>query len=207
MGIKWGGVGGQLSSRAIKKIQGHYGATIRNNVNNMNNVSKMKRDIWAIWEHRARKHDDCSSWCPSKQNPPGDPNKNALHPHVSEAIKPVFETLTNDTLLNKCAHGGTQNTNESFYNIIWARCPKTSFVGRSRLCLAVADATIVYNDGETGRLPIFTELGMIIGHHTTTCFRDIDKIRITGSRAQATPAAHRERQRRAVKDFYLSGAH
>ena len=79
----WNKKGG-LSSRVIKKIQGHYGAAI------CSNVSKMKRDNRAIWKHRARKHDDCSSWCPSKQNPPGDPNKNALHPHVSGAIKPVF---------------------------------------------------------------------------------------------------------------------
>ncbi|CAG5135020.1 unnamed protein product, partial [Candidula unifasciata] len=50
------------------------------------------------------------------------------------------------TLLSKCAHGGTQNTNESFHNSIWQRCPKTGFVGRPRLTLAVYDATVVFND-------------------------------------------------------------
>ena len=44
------------------------------------------------------------------------------------------------------------NTNESFHNVIWQR-----FVGR---ILAIADATVAYNDGECGRLDIFTELGM-----------------------------------------------
>ena len=72
--VKGTGNKGGLSGRAIKKIQGQYGAAIRNNVNN---VSKMKRDM-AMWEHRARKHDDCSSWYPSKQNPPGDPNKKCV---------------------------------------------------------------------------------------------------------------------------------
>lgn len=33
-------------------------------------------------------------------------------------------------------------------NLIWERCPKTVFCGRRRIKLAVADATIVYNDGE-----------------------------------------------------------
>ena len=151
------GIGGRggLTSKAIKRIQGHYGAAIRQNVNK---TDKMKRDIWAIWEHRTGKHDHCGGWCPSKKNPPQDPNRNKLPDYVTEAIKPVFEILTDQTLLDKCAHGGTQNTNESFHNVIWARCPKTSFVGRSRLCLAVADATVVFNDGESGRLPIFTEL-------------------------------------------------
>ena len=191
------GIGGRggLTSKAIKRIQGHYGAAIRQNVNK---TDKMKRDIWAIWEHRTGKHDHCGGWCPSKKNPPQDPNRNKLPDYVTEAIKPVFEILTDQTLLDKCAHGGTQNTNESFHNVIWARCPKTSFVGRSRLCLAVADATVVFNDGESGRLPIFTELGMTVGHFTAKCFLDIDNVRIAGARAQAQPAVQAARQRRAV---------
>ena len=174
----------------------------------------MRKDIWAIWEHRAKNHDNCGKWCPAKKNPPGDPDRNALHPHVTEVIKPVFETLTSETLLQKCEHGGTQNTNESVHNVIWARCPKTSFVGRSRLCLAVDDATIVYNEGERGRLPIFTELGMTVGHYTRKCFQDTDSVRITGSRAQATPAAQLARRQRTINEAgaedtrdYLSGAH
>ena len=206
-----GGKGG-MSMPAIKRIQGHYGAAIRNNVND---TVKMKKDIWAIWEHRTKKHDNCGNWCPSKKNPPGDPNKNALHPHVCESIKPVFEKLTQQSLLDKCAHGGTQNTNESFHNVIWARCPKTSFVGRSRLCLAV-DATICYNEGECGRLPIFTELAMTEGYHTRKCFQNCDKGRIAGANAQATPAARLARHERAIQgavtaeesgEFYQSGAH
>ena len=207
------GVGGRggLTPKAIKKIQGHYGAAIRNNINN---TDKMRKDIWAIWEHRTRKHENCGTWCPSKKTPPGDPDVNALKPHVTEAIKPVFETLSNQTLLAKCEHGGTQNTNESFHNVIWARCPKTSFVGRSRLCLAVDDATIVYNEGERGRLPIFTELGMAVGHFTRKCFQDMDNVRIAGSRAQAMPAAQFARRQRTINAAgaedtgdYLSGAH
>ena len=50
-----------------------------------------------------------------------------------EAIRPVFETLTDDSLLQKCLHGGTQNSNESFHHLIWEGCPKTTFCGRERL--------------------------------------------------------------------------
>ena len=207
------GIGGRggLTPKAIKKIQGHYGAAIRKNINN---TDQMRKDILAIWEHRAKNHDNCGKWCPAKKNPPGDPDRNALHPHVTEVIKPVFETLTSETVLQKCEHGGTQNTNESVHNVIWARCPKTSFVGRSRLCLAVDDATIVYNEGERGRLPIFTELGMTVGHYTRKCFQDIDNVLITGSRARATPAAQLARRQRTINEAgaedtrdYLSGAH
>ena len=72
-----------------------------------------------------------------------------------KAIKPVFERLSDDALLQKCAHGGTQNANESLHNMIWMRCPKTVFVGRTRLEIAVFDAVSVFNEGERGRLRMF----------------------------------------------------
>lgn len=206
-----GGKGG-LTMRGIKTIQGHYGAAIRKNVEDVDNMHK---DIWSIWEHRTGEHDRCGGWCPSKKNPPTNPNSNTLRPYITEAIKPVFEKLSRMELLEKCAHGGTQNTNESFHNVIWARCPKTSFVGRSRLCLAVDDATICYNDGESGRLPIFTELGMVTGHHTTKCFLSLDKKRLSNARAQAAPEARLVRQRKAIdgasaaaatREYYEAGA-
>ena len=208
------GIGGRggLTPFAIKKIQGHFGAAIRNNVGN---VVKMRLDIWAIWYHRHKQHHLCGEWCPSKSGD-GDPDKNALHDYVCQAIKPVFETLTQDSLLQKCDHGGTQNTNESFHNIIWQRCPKTVFVGRKRLCLAVADATIVFNGGECGRFPIFERLGMQVGHYCRTIFRELDGKRVEAAEQQAAPAARLERQRRvfdAAKrhddgdNYYLSGAH
>ncbi|XP_070185057.1 uncharacterized protein, partial [Littorina saxatilis] len=179
-----GGKGG-LTKKAILAIQGHYGAAIRNN---SGNVKGMKKAIWAIWEHRNKIHDNCGAWCPSKKNPPEDPNRNALPQFACEAIKPVFQRLSDDVLLQKCAHGGTQNTNESFHNIIWERCPKTVFVGRPRLAIAVADATVAYNDGELGRLSIFTKLGMPQGFYTIKCFQELDRQRIRGAGAALDPA-------------------
>ena len=206
-----GGKGG-LTKKAILNIQGHFGAAIRKN---KGNVQNMKRDIWAIWHHRNKMHDSCGDWCPSKSGR-GDPNKNALPPYVCAAIRPVFETLTSDALLSKCAHGGTQNTNESFHNLIWQRCPKTGFVGRKRLRLAVADATIVFNDGEAGRTKVLTELGLPVGIHTKASFKDLDKKRISKAQLQATEAAQAARRQRALgaaaqdvnrEDYYLPGGH
>ena len=143
------------------------------------------------------------------------PGRQRLPPFVCDAIKPVFETITNDSLPQKCAHGGSQNTNESFHNVILQRCPKSFFVGRARTTLAVEDSTIVY-DGEVGRLGVFRELGMPAGFYTAQCFKDLDKRRITASFAQATPAARMSRRRAAyanaelnegVEQFYQAGAH
>lgn len=77
----------------------------------------------------------------------------------------MFNTLSDESLLEKCTHGGTQNSNESFHNVTWTRSPKTVFVDRNRQELAVADATIVFNDGEVGRLEVFRRLGLNVGKH------------------------------------------
>ena len=206
------GIGGQgkLTKKAMLKIQGHYGEAIRKI---KNNVSQMKKDIWAILEHRNRKHDNCGQWCPSKQIPPCDPNKHALPDFVCETIRPVFERLTSSELLEKCAHGGSQNSNESFHQIIWQHCPKTGFNGLERLRLAVAESTIVYNDGETGRLPVFTAMGMPQGHYTKLCFRDLDHARVAYAERKAEKAAKEHRMSKGRKTLasmdtgnYLSGA-
>ncbi|CAH8615686.1 unnamed protein product [Dicrocoelium dendriticum] len=206
------GIGGRgcLTKKAMLNIQGHYGAAIRRNTNN---VPQMQKDIWAIWEHRNRDHTNCGDWCPSKKQPAGDSDRNALPPYVCKAIRPVFETLASETLLSKCAHGGTQNTNESFHNLIWQRCPKAGFVGRQRLTLAVADAAVVFNDGERGRLPIFEKLGMSTGLYTRLCCNELDRTRIHAAAAGLLPAERRARKVAAsrecedIEDFYLAGAH
>ena len=199
------GIGGvnKLTKRQTLRMQGHYGAAIRNNVGN---VPQMKRAIWAIWHHRR------GDWCPTKSGE-GDPNKNRLPDFVCDAIKPVFESLSSPELLEKCAHGGTQNTNEAFHHLIWDRCPKEIFVGRTRLEVAVCDATIVYNDGEGARSRIFDHLSMKPGHFALKCFDALDAQRISKSDAASQSDTVSVRRRRAIEraqlntnDSYASGA-
>ena len=139
-------------------------------------------------------------------------------PRLCVRSHPTSLTLTQDTLLERCLHGGSQNTNESFHNMIWERCPKTTFVGRKRLCLAVADATIVYNDGELGRLNIFHTLGMEPGLRAQQCFAELDKkrLRVIGSQIQASEAKKFARHHQALtaaeqegdtEQDYLAGGH
>ena len=47
-------------------------------------------------------------------------------------------------------------------------------VGRKRLDVAI-DAAIVYNEGETGRLPIFSILGLSVGIFVKLGFVKIDR--------------------------------
>lgn len=210
---KFKGIGGagRLTQRAIKSIQGHYGGAIRDHPGD---TVAMKRAIWAIWRHRAKDHSYCGISCPAV-GPEKDlerANKSALPKHVMKAIKPVFEKLSSDDLLEKCAHGGTQNANESLHNMIWARCPKTVFVGRTRLEIAVCDAVLVYNEGERGRLGVFELLRLKCGHNMIEMIQAIDRKRITSAIGQSTKSAKQLRKTKGlskapVKDStYQAGA-
>ena len=78
--------------------------------------------------------------------------------------------------------------------------------------MAVAESTIVYNDGETGRLPVFTALGMPQGHFTKMCFRNFDRARVAHADKKAKKAANKRRLSKGRKTEasmdkinYLSG--
>lgn len=45
---------------------------------------------------------------------------------VSQAIKPIYEDLTRDDLLERCLGAFNQNNNESFNQIIWKIAPKSA---------------------------------------------------------------------------------
>lgn len=203
------GGAGRLTKCAIKRIQGHYGAAIRKNSGGM---GKMKKSIWAIFHHREGKHNDCGSWCPKDKDLEAA-NKNCLPPFVMEIIKPIFEELSSDALLAKCVHGGTQNANEAFHNLIWYRCPKTTFVGRKRLEIAVYDATIVYNNGELKRGDIFKNLGLNFGKYCFQAFSRIDKKRVSSSLIQNLDKTKAKRAKKSVlsskeldkEEFYVPG--
>ncbi|KAI8794044.1 hypothetical protein BgiBS90_004420 [Biomphalaria glabrata] len=138
----------------------------------------MKKAVWAIWEHRKGIHKNCGQWCNGQ-------NKNQHPNFVLELMKPIFEVLSSDELLKKCLHGQTQNANESFHHIIWDKCPKSTFVGKKRLEIAVFDAVLSYNEGEIGRLRIYDKLNISPGSNCISAFHELDKSRIASSEIEA----------------------
>jgi hypothetical protein len=187
---------GLLTDKQIKRIQGHYGAAIRKNAGD---VDAMKKAVWDIFHHRNGYHQQCPDWCPYvKSGDLTEANKNQLPAFVMEEIRVVFEELAAPSLLEKCEHGGTQNANESFHHIIWKRCPKSVFVGRKRLETAVANATIVFNDGEYARTLIHDKLGLKPGDYTEYGLKLMDRKRIVDSLVKATHEKKLQRREKSI---------
>jgi hypothetical protein len=136
-----------------------------------------------------------------------------------DELKAIFEELSADELLKKCVHGGTQNGNEAFHHLIWERCPKTIFVGRTKLELACYDAVLSFNEGEKGRLRFFSQLGIEPCVHAEKWARQQDSQHLVQSKQAAEPVkrarkfqslqasrAKEELERKEGGPVYLSGA-
>ena len=127
----------------------------------------MKQAAWSAWYHMASTddnpmHDLCDpSHCKVYTDFNYQHKSHSLPAAVCAAIKPAYEDLCRNESLQQVLNGGTTNANESFHRIIWNICSKKRFHIRTRIKTAANLATIIYNDGFTGILPIYKSLGIL----------------------------------------------
>ncbi|GFU96393.1 uncharacterized protein TNCV_89691 [Trichonephila clavipes] len=146
---------GRLTDNEISKLQQYYGLAIRRN---MNSVFDMFKAVWAIYFPYSHNH--------------------SLPEPVLLAIKPIFKSLSDKKLLEKCTHGKTQNPNESFNHCIWERLPKNTFLSIESMKIGVLDVVITFNDGALSRISVLEEIGIKPGHYKRKALRIIDNKRV-----------------------------
>ena len=146
-----------MTDALIDRLQNYYGIAIRSNVGNL---ETMKKAIQASLNHciaskRRNLHmlcpDGADSWCRFKQNKakgtslykPGP----GLPDNIIELVKPIYERLSKDDLLERCLDEKTQNQNKLLNGMIWNRFPKEVFIGSDVLKLGVYDAFAHFNTG------------------------------------------------------------
>ena len=125
-------------------------------------------------------------------------------------MKPVFEELCDQNLLEKCLLGATQNRNESFNSLIWARAPKTEYATLSTIEVAVSQAVLVFNTGQQAPLPILEGLGVAPGPICTSCTEYLakkDQHRMKKAQFRETTLAKKRRISKRVFDRRAEGAH
>ena len=138
-------------------------------LSNTDSVDGLINDIQAIFHHSiATDENPQHSFCPkgeyswSKYNKymhekAKNPNRDMLvRKHredltttlfYAEHFRECFDKVCRKELLDKCKRGATQNTNESFHNVIWDMARKTQFCSLTTLKLAVGLAVAKYNLG------------------------------------------------------------
>ena len=147
----------------------------------------MKKVIHASLMHCASSeshllHDHCptgsTSWCKFQKD---RANRTKLNKHgpglplgVIAKLKPEYARLSDDSVLEKCLHGKTQNQNEALNGMIWQRVPKEVYVGREFLEMGLYDAVAYFNISSYAILKLFDALGIPPGKFTETGCRQMD---------------------------------
>ena len=195
---------GRLTDSRIDKLQVYYGKAIRQNTHN---IDSMKQAVMAIWHHSKSTdenpdHDLCppgaESWCGFQRD---EANGTADYQHeypipeaVADAIYPTFEALSDESLLSKCLHGGTQNQNETINGMIWQRATKETHSSLPTVEVATFLAVAHFNDGARALEYVLKELGIVPGAHCRNACAKLDQRRLNQSRRKSTDEAKRRRK-------------
>ena len=201
---------GKLTDVLIDSMQTYYGKAIREN---KGCVEDMQKATLAIIYHKMStdekpQHQYCpnNSWCKYKTHSGPKPfeHKKPLPEAIGKAIMPLFERLSDISLLEKCAGGYTQNQNEALNNLIWTFCPKTGYAGSITVETSVALAVCIFNNGYTALDRIVQHLGVSSDEHFTKFISHLDKERIKFAEKKSSndkkSARKRRRQQRKKKE-------
>lgn len=157
----------KLTGKMIDKLTVYYGLAIRRN---SDSVDKMRDAIWGTYYHYSStdenpQHNKCpigaESWCAWQRASAAGTlasfkhDYQALPNYVLQAMKPVYEDLSKDVLLERCVGEFTQNSNESFNQIIWKITPKHLPAGLSVVEMAANISACQFNEGTSAHLAIF----------------------------------------------------
>ena len=97
---------------------------------------------------------------------------------VISKLKPEFVRPSDDSLLEKCLLGKTQNQNEALNGMVWQLTPKEFYVGREILESGLYDAVVYFKMGNSTVLKLFDALGIPPGKFTEAECQQLDPTRI-----------------------------
>lgn len=207
---------GKLTGKFIDKLTVYYGLAIRRNCFSVQN---MRDAIWATYFHyistdKNPQHDKCpkdpNSWCTWQRASAMNTLSSYKHDYdplpseVSSAIKPIYEELSKEELLERCVGGFTQNNNESLNQLIWKITPKILPAGSKIVEIAAFVAAGTFNEGVSALLLFMHGMDLKLGRNSHEYARKEDENRILIAEKKADAATrearirHRQEQKNAL---------
>ncbi|XP_039303732.1 uncharacterized protein LOC120357462 [Solenopsis invicta] len=201
-----GGKGaGKLTDKIISELSTYYGLAIKRNPES---VEEMRNAIWATFDHKRSTdknphHERCpkgsTSWCAWRKSEAAGTlstfthDKAPLNDEVLNVIRPIYEDLSNDTLLERCLGAYTQNNNESLNALIWKIAPKHLHCGTKTVEIATFLAVCLFNEGFNSILKIMNIMGLKIGQNAKTFADNRDNERVKRSEQHTSHEAKKAR--------------
>lgn len=196
---------GKLTGKLIDELTIYYGLAIRRN---SSSVAAMKQEIWATLFHKVStdkepQHEKCpvgeDSWCSwQKAKAAGSlqeyQHKPAMKQEIFDALRPVYEDLSRDELLERCLGGFTQNANESYNATLWQLAPKIINSGMSIVDIAASIAAANFNDGLYAIMQIMQVMQLQIGPDCYNFCVKADTQRVQRAEGRLTEAAKEARR-------------
>ena len=210
-------INGVMNDGTVDLLEQFYGNAI---CANPNDLKAMTDACWAVFYHSLSTdekphHEYCpvgaESWCKYQralalhQDVP--PHNTKIPGDFEKYLKPIFADLCQKTLLEKCLLGATQNRNESFNNLVWARSPKTEFTTKATIEIAVSHAVLVFNSGRQSLLSVIERLGIHAGPLCRANLAAQDSYRIKRSRSRESKAAKKRRKTKRLMEKRVEEAH
>lgn len=182
------GGAGRLTKNRIDKLQVYFGKAIRQNTHS---IMAMQNAVMAIWHHGKSTNENPdhelrpegeNSWC-GFQRDIAKGTSDYVHREstpeaVANATLPTFEALSEENLLSKCMHGGTQNQNETINGMIWQHATKETHSSLSTVETATFLAVSNFNDGSKSLISVLRQLGIVPGVHCERSCEKLDNDRI-----------------------------
>ncbi|CAN7944596.1 unnamed protein product, partial [Ixodes hexagonus] len=166
---------GKLTNVVMKRLTSFYATTLKDNAPD---VVKMQKGVFASLFHSYStdaepRHQACpqgeDSWChfnrhkalvaAGKPSAPR-PHRPAFSRDIAKELVPLYNRLSDKTLLARCCRMRTQNANESYNALVWKRCPKTEFASLRTVETAAAMAVLEFNLGPQGFERVLEKMGM-----------------------------------------------
>ena len=176
---------------------------------NVGDIDKMFDAIWAVFYHVIidpsltldEQHKLCprQGWCKYWTDVQNYNESRRLPAVFGDLLKPIFNRLSDRTLLARCQGGYTQNQNESVNNVLWSRCLKTKFCGYNKVYLAVCDAVAYFNAGAAARPTVLRKMGLNVPPSTHFFVHKKNATRITRAAYKISVKARVQRQRLRAK--------
>ncbi|KAG0444232.1 hypothetical protein HPB47_014022 [Ixodes persulcatus] len=129
------------------------------------------------------------------------PHRPAFSRDIAKELVPLYNRLSDKTLLARCCRMRTQNANESYNALVWKRCPKTEFASLCTVETATAMAVIEFDLGPQGFERVLEKMDMKPGSHHLEHTRKATELKITQAKAKAldtSKTAHKRRKLEAV---------
>lgn len=130
-------------------------------------------------------------------------NYEPLPADVLVAIKPIYEDLSKDALLERCVGGFTQNNNESLNQLIWKIAPKNTNGSANIIEIAANVAACTFNNGNSALMAFLEEIGVALGpsSHEYVKLSDNERIYKADRQAETESKEARIHRRQEQQDF------